>query len=73
MGKLQTILFKILRARDITVTSIYVYRNYYLARCCFGFLIEKSSVRCHTFQSTKQRVLLFKQEAQFSEQIPSIK
>lgn len=61
--------FIIFRTRDITVGSIFVYVNY-IKRVCF-FLADKSSVGCHMIQSTKHLVLLFKQEVQFSEQIPS--
>lgn len=36
-------------------------------------MAERSSVGCRMIQSTKHLVLLFKQEVQFSEQIPSKK
>lgn len=62
--------FIIFRTRDITVGSIFVYVNY-IKRVFF--LADKSSVGCHMIQSTKHLVLLFKQEVQFSEQIPSKK
>lgn len=62
--------FIIFRTRDITVGSIFVYVNYIKRGF---FLADKSSVGCRMIQSTKHLVLLFKQEVQFSEQIPSIK
>lgn len=65
MGKLQTILFKILRAGDITVTPFMYIEIIFRELLFWFFFIEKSSVRCHTFQTTKQRVILFQQEAQF--------
>lgn len=62
--------FIIFRTRDITVGSIFVYVNYIKRGF---FLADKSSIGCHMIQSTKQLVLLFKQEVQFSEQIPAKK